>query len=118
MSIDTAVVAGKVHNCLTSVRQIAPFTDSLPHFNQIQAYEVTAALRSLRKASGEKPVGRKIGFTNRTIWEEYGVFAPIWGDVYDTTVSIPTPAHKASSVFRASANRALSRKSCSVWQGR
>jgi 2-oxo-3-hexenedioate decarboxylase len=47
---------------------------------------VTAALRSLRMESGEKPVGRKIGFTNRTIWDEYGVFAPIWGDVYDTTV--------------------------------
>jgi 2-oxo-3-hexenedioate decarboxylase len=86
VSIDTAVVAEKVYNCPTSARQIAPFTDGLPHFNQTQAYEMTAALRSLRKASGEKPVGRKIGFTNRTIWEEYGVFAPIWGDVYDTTV--------------------------------
>jgi len=34
---------------------------------------------------GERPVGRKIGFTNRTIWAEYGVWAPIWGHVYDTT---------------------------------
>jgi 2-oxo-3-hexenedioate decarboxylase len=32
------------------------------------------------------PIGRKIGFTNRTIWSEYGVFAPIWGYVYDHTV--------------------------------
>ena len=29
------------------------------------------------------PVGRKIGFTNRTVWAEY---APIWGYVYDRTV--------------------------------
>ena len=25
------------------------------------------------------PVGRKIGFTNRTIWAEYNVYGPIWG---------------------------------------
>ena len=31
-------------------------------------------------------LGRKIGFTNRTIWAEYGVYAPIWGYVYDRTV--------------------------------
>jgi len=32
------------------------------------------------------PVGRKIGFTNRTIWAEYNVYGPIWGYVYDRTV--------------------------------
>jgi 2-oxo-3-hexenedioate decarboxylase len=37
-------------------------------------------------ARGERPIGRKIGFTNRTIWPEYGVYAPIWGDMYDTTL--------------------------------
>jgi 2-oxo-3-hexenedioate decarboxylase len=31
-------------------------------------------------------VGRKIGFTNRTIWAEYNVHAPMWGYVYDRTV--------------------------------
>jgi 2-oxo-3-hexenedioate decarboxylase len=35
---------------------------------------------------GEKPVGRKIGFTNRTIWSEWGLDAPIWGYMYDSTV--------------------------------
>jgi 2-oxo-3-hexenedioate decarboxylase len=45
-------------------------------------------VRSLREARGEKVLGRKIGFTNRTIWEQYGVYAPIWGYVYDTTVRI------------------------------
>jgi 2-oxo-3-hexenedioate decarboxylase len=30
--------------------------------------------------------GHKLGFTNRTIWDEYGVHAPIWGPVYDGTV--------------------------------
>jgi 2-oxo-3-hexenedioate decarboxylase len=50
------------------------------------AYAATAALRRLREARGEQHVGRKIGFTNRALWAEYEVFAPIWGDMYDTTV--------------------------------
>ena len=36
---------------------------------------------------GERPVGFKIGFTNRAIWSRYQVFAPIWGTVWNTTVS-------------------------------
>jgi 2-oxo-3-hexenedioate decarboxylase len=42
-------------------------------------------VRELRIARGERPVGYKIGFTNRTIWPRYGVYAPIWGIVWDTT---------------------------------
>jgi 2-oxo-3-hexenedioate decarboxylase len=34
---------------------------------------------------GWKAIGRKIGFTNRTIWPRYGVYEPIWGTVYDRT---------------------------------
>ena len=48
-----------------------------------------AAARKLhahRLAQGWKPVGRKIGFTNRTLWPRYGVYEPIWGTVYDRTV--------------------------------
>jgi 2-oxo-3-hexenedioate decarboxylase len=39
-----------------------------------------------RLERGEKPVGRKIGFTNRAIWSQRGLDAPIWGYVYDSTV--------------------------------
>ena len=37
--------------------------------------------------AGAKPVGRKIGFTNRSIWPKYGVHQPIWGFVFDQTLS-------------------------------
>jgi len=37
--------------------------------------------------AGARPVGRKIGFTNRSIWPRYGVHQPIWGTVYDQTLS-------------------------------
>jgi 2-keto-4-pentenoate hydratase len=53
----------------------------------LEAYRAAFALRRLREARGEKVVGYKIGFTNRTIWERYAVFGPIWGPVYDSTLT-------------------------------
>lgn len=47
---------------------------------------MAAEVRRLREVRGERPVGRKIGFTNTTIWTEYNVAGPIWGTVYDTTL--------------------------------
>jgi 2-keto-4-pentenoate hydratase len=51
------------------------------------AYQSQLALRQLRQARGEVPRGFKIGFTNRGIWPRYQVFAPIWGSVWDTTLT-------------------------------
>ena len=52
-----------------------------------EAYDRALSVRQLRIARGEQPRGYKIGFTNRTIWERYGVYAPIWGTVWNTTLS-------------------------------
>ena len=49
------------------------------------AFAAADTLRRLRIARGEKPLGYKIGFTNRSIWERYGVHQPIWGPVWDST---------------------------------
>lgn len=51
------------------------------------AYRDALAVRALRIARGEKPAGYKVGFTNRSIWQRYGVFAPIWGTVWNTGLS-------------------------------
>jgi 2-oxo-3-hexenedioate decarboxylase len=83
---DVAGIAAEALAALDSGRQIAPFSSSLTAFALDDAYRVTAAVRKMREARGERVVGRKIGFTNRTIWTEYGVHAPIWGYVYDRTV--------------------------------
>jgi len=52
-----------------------------------EAYERALTVRQLRIRRGEQPRGYKVGFTNRSIWERYGVFAPIWGTVWNTTLS-------------------------------
>ena len=50
------------------------------------AYASALAVRALRTARGEQPRGFKIGFTNRTIWPRYNVYAPIWSTVWDRTL--------------------------------
>ncbi|MEX2629144.1 MAG: hypothetical protein WD341_04330 [Tistlia sp.] len=79
-------IAGELVGLLGSGRQIRPFSQREGGLGLADAYRVTDRVRRLRMARGETPVGRKIGFTNRTIWDEYGVHAPIWGPVYDSTV--------------------------------
>jgi 2-oxo-3-hexenedioate decarboxylase len=84
--MDLIDIANEIFAVLESGRQIAPFSTVYPDFGLSEAYWVAAAVRAEREVRGERPIGRKIGFTNRTIWAEYGVYAPIWGYVYDRTV--------------------------------
>jgi 2-keto-4-pentenoate hydratase len=68
-----------------TAREAPPFTETHPGLTAAAGYEAAAALHRHRLGLGWKPVGRKIGFTNRTIWPRYGVYEPIWGSVYDRT---------------------------------
>jgi 2-oxo-3-hexenedioate decarboxylase len=83
---DAGAIADEVIAAQAAGGQLAPISQRRPGFGLPDAYAVTAALRRLRQARGETPVGRKIGFTNRAMWVEYGVHAPIWGDMYASTV--------------------------------
>jgi 2-oxo-3-hexenedioate decarboxylase len=67
-------------------RQRAPFTDDDPALGLAEAGAAAVTLLRLREARGDRVVGHKLGFTNRTIWDEYGVHAPIWGPLYAGTL--------------------------------
>ena len=84
-SSQTRLYAGEVLAAYDACRQISPLTSIEPTFSTEDAQKVAHEVTRLRVARGERVIGRKIGFTNRTIWDEYGVYAPIWGPVYDTT---------------------------------
>ena len=66
--------------------EVPAFTSRFPNITPADAYAAAKALHEHRLALGWRPVGRKIGFTNRTIWQVYGVYEPIWGTVYDQTL--------------------------------
>jgi 2-keto-4-pentenoate hydratase len=83
-------IAAEAFAALGGAGQIPPFStrrsSSSPGLSVDDAYRVTSLLRQMYEASGATAVGRKIGFTNRTIWAQYGVYAPIWGHVFDRSV--------------------------------
>lgn len=61
---------------------IEPFA---PELDLAGAWAVAEAVHQRRVAEGQRPLGRKIGFSNRAIWSHFGVDAPIWAYVYDAT---------------------------------
>lgn len=67
-------------------RQVPPLTDTLPDLTLDQGYKIASEVHAKRIANGAKVVGRKIGFTNRTIWPIYNVHAPVWGWMYEDGV--------------------------------
>jgi len=79
-------IAAEAFAALDTGRQISSFSARISAFDLDDAYRVTATIRQMRETRGEMPVGRKIGFTNRTIWTEYNVYEPVWGYVYNRTV--------------------------------
>jgi 2-oxo-3-hexenedioate decarboxylase len=58
----------------------------LPDLGLGDAYAIVSRIAEFRRDRGERTVGRKIGFTNITIWDRYGVDGPMWSYVFDTTV--------------------------------
>jgi len=59
-----------------------------PSFDLTRAIAVADRMRALRIARGGEPAGYKIGFTNRSLWQRYGVDAPIWGTVWKHTLKL------------------------------
>ena len=84
--VDPDRIATELLAALDEKRTVDTITSRNAAFDVTAAYAVGAEIFRRRCARGEKPVGRKIGFTNRGIWPEYGVAAPMWAHVYDTTV--------------------------------
>jgi len=83
---DIDAIARAALEALDGAQPVAPFTTRFGDFTVADGYKILAALHARRVARGERAAGRKVGFTNRTIWAEYSVYAPIWGYLYDGTV--------------------------------
>ena len=79
-------VASRLIAAYDAARTVAPITDGAADFDVAAAYDVLFEIERRRRAQGWMPVGRKIGFTNRTIWQRYGVYDPIWAHTWTHTV--------------------------------
>jgi 2-keto-4-pentenoate hydratase len=71
-----------VHEKALTVR---PFSERHAGLTAATGYIAARALHDYRLKKGWNAIGRKIGFTNRTLWQRYGVHEPMWGTIYDRT---------------------------------
>jgi 2-oxo-3-hexenedioate decarboxylase len=81
-----AEIAERLIECQDRAEMLPSISAGDPSFDVARAYEVLAAIVARRKAQGWQPVGRKIGFTNRTIWSRYGVDRPMWAPTWSHSV--------------------------------
>src|SRR3954471_20629175 len=72
---------------------LPPISATVAELDSTIAYEVLDRIAAVRRRQGWTPVGRKIGFTNRTIWEAFGVDRPMWAHIWSTTV---TQSHRGA----------------------
>jgi 2-oxo-3-hexenedioate decarboxylase len=84
--MEDRAIADEVLATLRTGRQITPLTARYPAFEIADAYRVARTICDLRVARGERPVGRKIGFTDRNAWSKFSAEAPMWGYIYASTV--------------------------------
>ena len=101
MTLDTALsaIADRLIAAQDAATTLAPITSSTPAFSVMDGYAVLGEIERRRRAQGWQPVGRKIGFTNRTIWPRYGVWQPIWAHMWAHTVQF-APNGRASMQLR------------------
>ena len=86
MTNSVAAVAAELIDLEGRPRLLPPFAARFPELDAAAGYRAAERLHAHRLAAGWRPVGRKIGFTNRTIWPRYGIYEPMWGYVYDRTL--------------------------------
>jgi 2-oxo-3-hexenedioate decarboxylase len=91
---DIAAIADRLIRAYDSATQIAPITTADPTFDVADAYDVLREIEKRRSLTqGWRAVGRKIGFTNRTIWPRYGVYQPMWAHIWAHSVHFANEGH-------------------------
>lgn len=79
------VLAAQIIQAQDNNSQLNTISSSGRELSMHEAYKVSWLVHEVRLRSGWKPIGRKIGFTNRDMWSLFGVAQPVWSFVYDRT---------------------------------
>jgi 2-oxopent-4-enoate/cis-2-oxohex-4-enoate hydratase len=75
--------AQALYGALRSGEPIAPLTETYAGLTVDQAYDVSLAIYAMRKADGEKDIGKKIGITSDAVMKMLGVNQPDFGFLTD-----------------------------------
>jgi 2-oxo-3-hexenedioate decarboxylase len=109
---DLKAIADRLTEAYDSATTLPPITTAAPDFSGADGYAVLDDIETRRRAQGWQAIGRKIGFTNRTIWPRYGVYQPMWAHVWTHTVHFAAAAACRCRCGRSS-SRGSSRRWCS-----
>ena len=79
-------ITNELLSILGTGKTVEPYSKRFAGFDMNEAYVVAERVREKREKRGERVLGRKIGFTNRAAQKAFGVAAPIWNYMFDSTV--------------------------------
>jgi 2-oxo-3-hexenedioate decarboxylase len=83
---DPTAAAARLRDAYAT-RQSAPTPSSEdPAFDLAAAYAVERELVRMRRDSGHRTVGRKVGFANKAVWRALKLETLVWAHMYDDTV--------------------------------
>ena len=83
--MDKMIIADEISEAISQTQQIVPFSKRGIFLSLQDAYDVAGLVK---ESLGLPPeIGKKIGFTNRNIWDVYNVNEPIWGPITSKSVS-------------------------------
>ena len=90
LSFDSMAIAEEIIAARAASSRLAPFTGRVSGFGLAEAYQV-AGIVACRRAARSPVVGRKIGFTNPALWEKAGLTQPVWGSMFEESVTRTRP---------------------------
>lgn len=99
-SFDPIPIAEEIIAARAVGARLTPFTDRVPGFGFDEAYQV-AEIIACRRAARSPVTGRKIGFTNPSLWEKAGLGRPVWGNMFEETVTRAGPAGETPAASMA-----------------
>jgi len=99
-AIDVPAIAAGLIDAYDRAVTLPPITAALPGFDVAAAYDVLAEIERRRIDAGWRPAGRKIGFTNRTLWSRYGVDRPMAARIWSHTLHAAPAGHATLALDR------------------
>jgi len=99
-SFDPIPIAEEIIAARAAGARLAPFTGRVPGFGFDEAYQV-AGIVACRRAARSPVAGRKIGFTNPALWEAAGLTHPVWGNMFEETVTRTGPGGETPAISMA-----------------
>ena len=85
-SFDPLPIAEEIIAARAAGGRLAPFTGRIPGFGLDEAYRVAGVI-ACRRAARSPVAGRKVGFTNPSLWKDAGLGHPVWGSMFEETVA-------------------------------